>query len=122
MKRYSTRRSELLEFTSERNMHVEYLAGSTSTKVARSFAHCISPFLLRMNVRRQIGRDLSNVDAVGHDFFLYSDCSIQIYFGDGEGTVAQRTHFALQGIAFQHNFVVYSEVVFHTFTILVRLR
>ncbi len=50
---------------------------------------------LRMDVRGQIGRDLSDVYTFGDDIFLYSDCSIRIYFGDGEGTVTQRVHFAL---------------------------
>ena len=93
---------------------VTYL--SDSTKVSRFLAHCISP--LRMNVRSQIGRDSSDVDAFGHDTFLYSDCSIRIYFGDGERTVAQRVHFTLQGVTFQHDFIVYVELALDAFTIL----
>ena len=89
----------------------------------KALIHCISS--LHMNVRSQIERDSSDVDAFGHDTFLYLDCSIRIYFGDGEGTVAQRIHFALQGIAFQHDFIVNFGLVLNllfSFSLLVRLR
>ena len=59
--------------------------GSSLAQHRKALTHCISP--LRMNVRGQIGRDSSDVYAFGNDTSLYSDCSIRIYFSDGEGTV-----------------------------------
>ncbi len=42
---------------------------------------------LRMDVRVQLGY-IRLMLTFRHNFFLYTDCSIRIYFSDGEGTIS----------------------------------